>query len=108
MTAAKADENYTDTVYTAATILYWCTYKNIPTGKKDISKLSKGYLLDIEVDPDLDLDFDIWMDSISYRIDNDELILIKKSKVVSAGKFQSTLTSESRSNCKSLVKQESQ
>lgn len=99
----SAADRYTDSVYTSATILYWCTYKKIPSSKKDLSKLSKGYLLDTEIDPELELDYNIWLDSLSYNIENNELVLIKQSKVVTGGNFQSTLTSESRSNCKSLI-----
>ena len=74
----------------------------MPTSKVDIAKIKNGHLLDTDIDTALELDFDIWLDSVSYKINGDNLTLIKQSKVVASDKFQATLSSESSSNCKSL------
>ena len=97
-----ANERYTDNVYTGAVFSYWCTYKEVPTSKIEISRIENGHLLDTDIDKDLELEFDIWLDSVSYRINGNKLTLIKQSKVFASDKFQTTLTSESSSNCKSL------
>ena len=96
-----ANERYTDNVYTGAVFSYWCTYKKVPTSKIEISKIENGHLLDTDIDRDLELEFDIWLDAVSYRINGNKLTLIKQSKVIASDKFQSTITSKSTANCDS-------
>jgi hypothetical protein len=91
----NADDKYTNNFYTSATFLYWCTYKNIPTSKKDITKL-----VDIgSARKELTINLDDWLSALAYETNGDKLTIINKSKVVTGGQFHSTLTSTSSTNC---------
>ena len=100
--AVIADDRYTDTIYTAAVFSYWCEYKKLPKSNEQLTEIEKGYLVDTEANTNLELDYETWLEAVSYNIDGNELTLIKQSRVVTGSKFQSTVTSQSKSNCGSL------
>ena len=90
-----ASELYTNKIYTSVTLLYWCTYKEMPSSKEDIAKIA-----DISgTNSKLKIDFDEWLESVSYEINGDELSIINDSKGITGGTYQSSVISKSSTNC---------
>ena len=96
--SALADDKYTNNIYTSYTLLYWCTYKEVPTSKDDIAKVTN---VDYP-DEDITIDLDDWLKSLSYEINGDVMTIIKESTVLTDRNYQTTLTSTSSSNCNSI------
>lgn len=94
----SADDYYTWKVYTSVTLLYWCTYKKMPTSKEDILTVT-----DIDfTSPKMTQDYYDWLMSLSYEIEDGELSIITESKAISDGTNNSTLVSKSSTNCDAL------
>lgn len=71
----SADEQYTDIIYTSVTMLYWCTHKEMPKNKSDISKVTN---ID-EPNEQITKEFDEWLGSISWKIDGEVLKIVRGS-----------------------------
>lgn len=93
-----ADDEYTTNIYTSATLLYWCTYNQVPTSKGDIAKVTTINYADSR----LTIDLDDWLELFSYEINGYVMTIIKKSEVITDRKFRSTLISKSSTNCNSI------
>ena len=97
-TTVSADDYHTRKVYTSVTLLYWCTYKEMPTSKEDILTVT-----DIDFSsPKLTLDYYDWLMSLSYEIEDGELSIINESKVITDGINNSTVITKSSTNCEAL------
>ena len=66
-----ADDKYTNNIYTSVTLLYWCTYKEVPKNKKDISKVTN---ID-EPNKNITISFNDWLSELTYRT-NDNVMVI--------------------------------
>ena len=73
LSPAAADEEYTDMIYTSVTLLYWCLYNDVPKNKKEISKVTN---LD-EPNSKITIGFDEWRKNLSYKINDDVMIITK-------------------------------
>lgn len=90
-----ADDDYTNDMYISVTLLYWCTYKEVPSSKEEIAKVVDIY----DSEQDLTMDLDDWLKSLSYEINGDEMTIIEKSKTFAGRNSQMTQTVKSSSNC---------
>ena len=68
----------------------------MPTSVEDISTVTNVH----NHDSFITLDYDAWLDFISYKINGDQLTIIKSSKEVQGRRFQSAYTSTSSTSCK--------
>lgn len=93
-----ADDYKTSKLYTSVTLLYWCTYKEMPTSKEDILTVT-----DIDFSSqEITLDYYDWLMSLSYEIEDGELSIINESKVITDGINNSTVITKSSTNCEAL------
>lgn len=99
---ASANERQTNNLYTSVTLLYWCTYKEMPTGNEDILKISDIFSTESE----LSIGFDDWINSVSYEIKGNELVIINSSKTISSHKYQTSTISRSSTNCDDYFKRQ--
>ena len=94
---ANADDDYSDMVYTATSFLYWCKYKEVPASLEDFAKVT-----DIN-DPNekLTLDPEVWFGTVVFRVEGDNLKVIRATEAIQNGKTVTTTTSTSVSDCES-------
>ena len=93
--SAFADDDYTNNLYTSATLSYWCAYKELPSSKEEIAKVTKIK----DHDANITIDFEDWLKTLSYEINGDVLTIIRKSRSMAKQNSQVTVTTKSSSNC---------
>lgn len=91
----SAGDFYTHKIYTSVTLLYWCTYKEVPVSKVQIAKVAR---VDSS-NPKYTIDLDKWLSTLSYEINGEVLTIIRESNVITNGKIQRSVTSSSSTKC---------
>ena len=91
-----ADDEYIKDMYISATLLYWCTYKEVPTSKDEIAKVTNIF----DSEPDIATGLDDWLKSFSYEMNDDVMTIIEKSKTFVGRNNKITQTVKSSSNCR--------
>ena len=88
-------DDHTKDMYISATLLYWCTYKEVPASKDEIAKVTNIF----DSEPDITQDLDDWLKSFSYEINGDVMTIIEESKTFVGRNNKITQSIKSSSNC---------
>ena len=79
-----ADDKYTNDIYTAVTLLYWCIYREAPKNENDISRVTN---ID-EPNENITIHFNDWISELSYTV-NGDVMKIKNGNTTSTSNCNS-------------------
>ena len=96
MSSANSDDDYSDMIYTATAIMYWCKFKEVPKSADDFAKVTNIN----DPNPKLTLPLDKWFKSVQFKVVGEQLKVIRISESSENGETKSTSTATS--NCDSF------